>query len=94
MITMAIKAQELPVVIVAGLYRYVTTSRHQGVADFSPAAVPTAVGAPGAGSGLAGISTLFDEPPQPATAAAENKPTMTIHVKRYRFIDETFPPPC
>jgi len=56
-------------------------SQHQGVADFSPAAVPTPVGAPGAGSGLAGISTEFDEPPQPETAAAENKPAITIIVK-------------
>jgi len=56
-------------------------SQHQGVADLSPAAVPTPVGAPGAGSGFAGISTEFDEPPQPETAAADNMPAMTIHLK-------------
>lgn len=66
----------------------VTTISHQGVADFSPAAVPTPVGAPGAGSGLAGISTVFEEPLQPETAAPENKQAMTIYVKTHRFINQ------
>lgn len=66
----------------------VTTISHQGVADFSPAAVPTPVGAPGAGSGLAGISTVFEVPLQPKTATEENKQAMTIYVKTYRFIDQ------
>jgi hypothetical protein len=69
----------------------VTTISHQGVADFSPAAVPTPVGAPGAGSGLAGISTVFEEPLQPETAAPENKQAMTIYVKTHRFINQNRP---
>lgn len=64
----------------------ITKTVNQGVAVFSPADVPVAVGAPGAGSGLAGISTVFDEPLQPETAKPEAKPAMAIHVKRYRFI--------
>lgn len=66
----------------------VTTISHQGVADFSPAAVPTPVGAPGAGSGLAGISAVFEESLQPETAADENKQAMTVYVKTYRFINQ------